>query len=205
MEENIRTAHELGIHHISYYGLTIEKGTVFDDEYKSGQLNLPDDESYKKAFNTIVKTCAEYGYEQYEISNYSKEDYRCRHNLNYWNYGSYLGFGPSAHGAIISRRDSILHAIRYGNIRDVLKYIHSIVTNDSAVDFEENLDSEKINIEKLLLGLRTTDGYKLNDSERNENLRFNKAFHELLQSFINDGFIKSTPDNRIAINREYMV
>jgi putative oxygen-independent coproporphyrinogen III oxidase len=93
---DVRTAVALGPKHISYYQLTLEPGTVFH----SRPPPLPDDEAAWEIQIAGQRLLAEAGYVQYEISAYAREGARCRHNLNYWLFGDYLGVGAGAHGKL---------------------------------------------------------------------------------------------------------
>jgi putative oxygen-independent coproporphyrinogen III oxidase len=93
---DIDTAAALNPPHLSWYQLTIEPNTLFH----SRPPQLPDDEALWHIYEQGQKKLAALGYEQYEISAYAKPGYQCRHNLNYWQFGDYLGIGCGAHGKI---------------------------------------------------------------------------------------------------------
>ncbi|MCL1051290.1 radical SAM family heme chaperone HemW [Shewanella abyssi] len=93
---DIETAAELAPPHLSWYQLTIEPNTLFH----SKPPQLPDDEKLWQIYEQGQKRLAELGYIQYEISAYAKEGFQCQHNLNYWQFGDYLGIGCGAHGKI---------------------------------------------------------------------------------------------------------
>ncbi|MGZ8226843.1 MAG: radical SAM family heme chaperone HemW [Methylococcaceae bacterium] len=98
-EMDVRTAISLNPKHISFYQLTLEPNTYFH----KFPPKLPDDE----AIFSIQKHCqnlfSDFGYQQYEVSAYSKPGFQCRHNLNYWQFGDYLGIGAGAHGKVTQR------------------------------------------------------------------------------------------------------
>ena len=93
---DIETAAALAPPHLSWYQLTIEPNTLFH----SKPPQLPDDEKLWRIYEQGQKRLAELGYVQYEISAYAKEGFQCQHNLNYWQFGDYLGIGCGAHGKI---------------------------------------------------------------------------------------------------------
>lgn len=99
---DIETAAELAPPHLSWYQLTIEPNTLFH----SKPPQLPDDENLWQIYEQGQKRLAELGYQQYEISAYAKEGFQCRHNLNYWQFGDYLGIGCGAHGKITTLSDN---------------------------------------------------------------------------------------------------
>ncbi len=94
--EDVRTACALHPAHISYYQLTLEPGTVFH----ARPPQLPDEDAAWQIQTAGQELLAETGYVQYEVSAYAREGARCRHNLNYWLFGDYLGIGAGAHGKI---------------------------------------------------------------------------------------------------------
>ncbi|RYV01193.1 YggW family oxidoreductase [Shewanella sp. OPT22] len=93
---DIEKAASLRPPHLSWYQLTIEQNTLFH----SKPPQLPNDEALWKIYEQGQKKLAELGYEQYEISAYAQPGFQCRHNLNYWQFGDYLGIGCGAHGKI---------------------------------------------------------------------------------------------------------
>ncbi len=93
---DLEKAASLGPPHLSWYQLTIEQNTLFH----SKPPQLPDDEALWEIYEQGHKKLADLGYEQYEISAYAKAGFQCRHNLNYWKFGDYLGIGCGAHGKI---------------------------------------------------------------------------------------------------------
>ncbi|WP_299807998.1 radical SAM family heme chaperone HemW [uncultured Shewanella sp.] len=99
---DIETAAELAPPHLSWYQLTIEPNTLFH----SKPPQLPDDENLWQIYEQGQKRLAALGYQQYEISAYAKEGFQCRHNLNYWQFGDYLGIGCGAHGKITQLDDN---------------------------------------------------------------------------------------------------
>jgi putative oxygen-independent coproporphyrinogen III oxidase len=94
--EDVRIACALGPAHISYYQLTLEPGTVFH----ARPPRLPDEDAAWQIQTAGQRLLAEAGYVQYEISAYAREGMRCRHNINYWLFGDYLGIGAGAHGKL---------------------------------------------------------------------------------------------------------
>ena len=94
---DVRQALECGATHLSFYELTIEEGTAF---YKREPEGLPDNDAAAEMGETVQSLLAEAGFEHYEVSGYAKPGRRCRHNLNYWRFGDYIGIGAGAHGKI---------------------------------------------------------------------------------------------------------
>lgn len=99
-EESLRTIAELSPEHISAYSLIVEPGTPFAEQ----KLDLPDEDTEREMYARTAEILAEYGFFQYEISNYAKPGFACRHNIGYWKRTDYLGFGPSAASLFGNRR-----------------------------------------------------------------------------------------------------
>jgi len=174
---------DLGVKHISAYCLTIEQNTVFNHLEKKGELELPRDEESLEQFNYLVKTLAENGYEQYEISNFAKPGYISKHNSAYWQGKSYLGVGPSAHSY---DGDS-----RSWNIRNNTQYIRSLQNNELPLETEMLTFRDKFN-DYVLTGLRTKWGLLKSDLPGLLELIDHSEFSQILESQISKGYIKET-------------
>ena len=104
-ERDIERAIALGPEHLSAYELTIEPGTAFHARQARGELDgLPDEETALRMWEIRDTALSKAGYERYEISNFAKPGFACRHNLNYWRRGDYLGIGAGAHSLIEGER-----------------------------------------------------------------------------------------------------
>lgn len=113
---DVRTAIALGPTHLSFYQLTLEPNTLFH-KYPP---RLPEDDAVWAIQRDCQALLAERGYQQYEVSAYAREGFRCRHNLNYWRFGDYLGIGAGAHGKLtdlktgaVTRTWKIKHPAHY--------------------------------------------------------------------------------------------
>ena len=110
-EKTLKTVAELRPEHISAYSLIIEKGTPFYEKYGEGERaearrkrELPDEDTERLMYQFTKNILADYGYHRYEISNYAKEGYECRHNLGYWDRIEYLGIGTGAASLMDNQR-----------------------------------------------------------------------------------------------------
>src|SRR5699024_8748009 len=110
-EVSLHTIAKLEPEHISAYSLIVEPGTPFAER----NLDLPDEETERRTYDRTGEILGEYGYTQYEISNYAKPGRECRHNIGYWKRTNYLGFGPGA--------ASLLGSLRFTNTTDMKKYL----------------------------------------------------------------------------------
>ncbi len=150
MIRNASTAVSLGVEHISCYDLTIAEGTVFGKRFEKNELNLPDENALIEARTAIDAILENAGFERYEISNYAKEGYRCRHNLHYWHNEPYIGIGPAAVGRF---KD-----FRYQNAASIDKYIDEISDRKKWHEIAEQMDDYDDAFDSLMLGTRLSEG-----------------------------------------------
>ncbi len=153
--------------HISVYSLIIEEGTNFYKKYEKGEIEDFDEELYVKMYRFAKEYLSDNSYEQYEISNFSKKDFQCRHNIKYWECEEYFGVGISASG--------YLNEKRYTNMKNFEKYIQVTNNNILPIDFQERLTKVDIFNEKIMLGLRMDKGidFSLIDNIEDEVLKKN--------------------------------
>lgn len=140
---------DLGIPHISAYGLKVEKGTPLWDTV-SGGAALPDDDACADMYDRVCEMLEKYGIKRYEISNFAKAGFECRHNINYWKAGKYRGFGAAAH--------SYIGNVRFYNTSDIEKYIGGLTAEGKS-----ELSREETEFEYIMLNLRLTKGFSLNE------------------------------------------
>jgi len=153
-QRDIERAIALGVEHISYYQLTLEPNTVFFARPPSG---LPDDDRSYALQETSFQRLSAAGYERYEVSAFCQPGQACRHNLNYWSFGDYLGVGAGAHGKITDSG---------GRIRRTLKTAHpaSYLREASGEGIRRQtraLDGDDIAFEFMLNALRLEAGFSL--------------------------------------------
>lgn len=136
--------------HISAYELSVEKGTPLSHMLAEGKVMIPGDDDKIAMYELVSDLLAGKGYLHYEISSYSRKGYHCRHNMNYWMRGQYLGFGASAH--------AFIRETRLRNTPDISGYIRLMEEKGRAVVEEIALtDLDRIN-EEIFLRLRTDRG-----------------------------------------------
>jgi oxygen-independent coproporphyrinogen-3 oxidase len=150
-ETSLQAAIELSPTHISCYDLIIEPQTPFARQYQPGDAPLPCDETAAQMYRTAQKLLTEAGYEHYEISNYGRPGYRCRHNLTYWHNLPYYGFGMGA--------ASYLAGYRFTRPRKTKEY-YQWVQEGCNGQVELTSDIDRL-LETLMLGLRLQQGVDL--------------------------------------------
>lgn len=139
--------------HLSVYSLSVDEGSLFKQELEAGRFSPPDDDLAADMYESAAAMLADAGYRRYEISNFALPGSECRHNLNYWERGEYLGFGPAAW--------SFMQGRRYYNIADCGEYARRMASGISAVAGSDIPGQEQASRETLLLSLRTAKGLDL--------------------------------------------
>lgn len=154
-QETLRRAVELAPDHISAYGLKLEEGTALAAQVVTGQAILPDEAAEEAMYDYLNAYLPRQGFHRYEISNYARPGKECRHNLKYWRYLPYRGFGVAAH--------SFDGRARFANTEDVSFYCTRQLAGQSAETFRETLPESDQLAEYAFLALRTTEGLLAGD------------------------------------------
>ena len=153
--ETLRRAVATNVEHLSCYSLTIEPGTHFGALAARGLLEVPTDDAQADLMDAAAEILGAAGLERYEVSNWAKPNFECRHNLNYWRGGDYLAAGCGAHGHWNGRR--------WWNARDAKTYIAQMSSHGHAREGEETLDARERLSERVALGVRCREGFDLDD------------------------------------------
>jgi oxygen-independent coproporphyrinogen-3 oxidase len=157
-EDTLDAAIKLKPEHVSAYSLSLDAGSQFMREAKAGEFALPEEEICAAMYERAVIKLTNAGYGRYEISNFSQPGYECRHNMNYWDRGEYLGLGPGAWSFISGRR--------YANIADTMEYVQRLSSGRTVIEDQEIVGSRSSAMETVLLSLRTTQGLELSRFEQ---------------------------------------
>ena len=169
-QANLDAALALAPEHLSCYGLKLEPGTRMYKEYYGSSI-LPDDDAQADMYFYAVETLEQFGYHQYEISNFCRKGLYSRHNTKYWTGGEYLGFGPSASSDFAGKRFTM--------VRDLQAYIRGIQTGGNIMEDVQEIPLRERAGEYLMLRLRTTAGIYAEEYERTFLLPF-KPLEEVL-------------------------
>jgi oxygen-independent coproporphyrinogen-3 oxidase len=137
------------IQHLSAYGLALAPGSPLLSRYPRGDGAYPDEELYLAMYEQLVAITEQHGFVQYEISNFSRPGFQCRHNLTYWDNEEYFGFGLGAHRYV--------QGVRSSNFRSLPRYMRDCLSND----LEERIDAGTRAREAIFLGLRKRAGIDL--------------------------------------------
>ena len=175
--ETIGEALQLNPQHISSYALTIEEKTVFGNWAARGKIKAVDEDAAALQLQILVDTLENHGYDQYEVSNFSKAGFQSKHNSNYWKNKKYLGVGPSAH--------SYNGSSRQYNISNNHQYVHSIQSMKIPASTEILTREDKIN-EYLLTSLRTAWGVNLTKLKQDFELDLEMTHEQYLRIVVNN-------------------
>ena len=190
---SVRQAIDLQPQHISAYGLTYEEGTRLWHQRERGEVTEVPEEQCLEMYRVLVDMLQAAGYEHYEISNFAKPGYRSRHNSSYWNDTPYLGLGAAAH--------SYDGRVRRYNPHDLQRYISKITAGETAFEQEELTSWERYD-ERVMLGLRTSDGV---DAERLRQDFGDDAWQHFTgeaSKHITAGHLRVTRDHRYVLTRD---
>ena len=187
--ENLRMVAALGPEHISAYSLIIEEGTPFSRK----KLDLPDEDTEYRMYEDVAVVLKEYGYHQYEISNYAKAGCECRHNEGYWQRKDYLGLGLGA--------ASLLGKERFSNTSDMQEYLKNSSAPEKIQKNWELLTREDEMAEFMFLGLRMTQGVSKKEFQEYFGTAIENIYGEVLKKYKKQGLLLEE-SGRIFLSRE---
>ena len=191
--QDLETLISLNVTHISAYNLTVEEKTVLHKLVKEKKQLMPDQDICNDAYDLLVQTLKLAGYEQYEVSNFSKKGFQSRHNSAYWHRAPYLGIGPSAHSFNGQKT-------RSWNVSNNRQYIKQIDSGICTFETEELTDLDIAN-EIILLGTRTKKGVSINKVLKYLNTQQKDVFLKQLDELKKKRFI-ITDDDHLYVNED---
>lgn len=153
LKETLTEAFSLDITHYSAYSLIIEPKTVFYNLLQKGKLPTPGEDIEAEMYELLMEEMEKHGFNQYEVSNFSKQGFESKHNLTYWNNDFYYGFGAGAH--------SYLNGWRRSNTGPLKKYIDQIKNGNLPVFQEHQVTKSEQMEEEMFLGLRKSSGVSI--------------------------------------------
>ncbi|MSP20774.1 MAG: coproporphyrinogen III oxidase [Alphaproteobacteria bacterium] len=193
-----------GTDHLSVYQLTIEEGTRFYDKALEGNLVVPDEDVQADLYDITQELCDAAGLPAYEISNHARAGSECRHNLTYWRSGDWVGIGPGAHGRLTQAGGRV--ATRA--IRSPEGWLSAVETAGSGAEPDEALDSDAALRERVLMGLRLSEGLDATAFQRAVGFPVQQVFAPALDGLVADGFViwdgdtvRATERGRLVLNR----
>ncbi len=194
-ELTLRNVLRLQPDHMSCYGLKVEENTPLW-QYKDA-ANLPSDEVQAEMYLRTVKLLAEAGFAQYEVSNFARPGYECRHNLKYWLGDEYIGFGPAAASDFAGKR--------YTNRPDIQNYIRGLLKQDVPILSEcDTIPPRERAGEYVMLRLRTTHGIAAEEYEKNYLMPFQPLLDVILP-LAERGLLKQEKDRWVLTPTGFLV
>ena len=221
-EQSLRQVAGLGVEHISAYSLILEEGTpladrvdvatgtvdfvpvkysdsgdaLYRDKIYRPRCNIPSEEEEREMFEMTADILAEYGLEQYEISNYAKPGYACRHNVGYWTGVPYLGFGLGAASYLAGEQG----ACRYRNTADMAEYLRDSGEPAKLQREVQELSPDDLCAEFMILGLRMTGGVSAEEFRRRFGKSLEAAVGDVIEKHVETGLLARAGD-RICLTR----
>lgn len=182
IKRNLEIVKDLPINHISTYGLQVEVGTYLYHLVQKNLISIPSESIDELMYDTMMEGLKELGFERYEISNFAKDNSYSRHNLKYWHYVDYLGFGAGAH--------SFYDGIRRSNIRNVMPYIQSVDRYIMPTIDTETITVERAQEDFCFLALRTKWGLDDQKFEDRFGVSVHNLFGNILEELVTKGLLE---------------
>ena len=195
-EENIKSALDLNIQHISAYHLTIEPNTLFKKWWQQNKITLPDDDESLNQFNLLKELTQKNGFLHYEISNFAKDGFLSLHNTNYWMGKKYLGLGPSAHSYNLSSRQ--------WNISNLQVYLSEISKGILPNEIENLSLNEKYN-DYILVSMRTMWGADIQKIENEFGASYKHHFLNKQKKYFEKGLLKKSGNRFILSDKALFI
>lgn len=198
-EETLRHVSFLNPEHLSCYSLKLEEGTKLHAMHQEGMLKLPDEDEDREMYHQAAALLAQYGYHQYEISNFAKEGFECRHNLVYWHNREYLGLGAGSHSKLDGRR--------FWNYKELGRYIGCVDAGYFPIEDGEEINRDEDMWETVFLGLRLNEGLSVKAFEARYDVSFTHRYGPKIDKLaeqglveLRDGFVRLTSKGRDLSN-----
>lgn len=195
LEESLQKVIKLKPNHISLYSLILEEGTKLEKMVSENIVKLPEEDMEREMYWKTKRILEKNGYNHYEISNFAKEGYKSKHNMNCWSQKEYLGFGVAAH--------SYVNRKRYCNINNIEEYVSNIKkgkieNNRTVCEIQNKIDEQK---EFMMLGLRKIDGIDIQEFKNKfvENPIY--VFHKELEKLVNEDLVEIDLDKIKLTNK----
>jgi oxygen-independent coproporphyrinogen-3 oxidase len=191
--ENLATATRLDIQHISAYSLTYEKNTPLEKSKLSGNIKNINEDTDREMYETAIKTLPAGGFEHYEISNFARAGFKCRHNLAYWKNEQYLGIGPAAASSVGN--------FRFENINDIEKYVQRIKQNEDAADEKIIITAPEKAAQTAVLNLRLTEGINLTEYKQKTGFDIYELFKISIEKNLKSNLLQ-LKDNNLSLTED---
>ena len=193
---NLQTAIALPITHLSAYSLILERGTILNKLVLDKKVVLQDEDYDAELHEMTIEFLNRNNFVQYEVSNFALKGFECRHNLAYWQYKNYLGFGTSAH--------SFVNGKRWWNYSPLKFYVDSVTQKENAVIGEEILSEQQMKEEFIMLALRSK-GLNVNEFNEKFGLDWYKKKKNQIETYLENLFLADRNDILSLTPKGYVV
>lgn len=201
--DTVDEINRLNLKHVSMYSLKLEEGTKFDEMYEDGSLILPSEDEEREMYHAGVEKLKEYAYNQYEISNFSKEGKESKHNLLYWEIDDYIALGIGSSGFVDN--------IRYVNHQNINEYRKSIDKSERPIESSEIIEASEQLYEAIILGLRLNKGVNVEILKEKTGLDMDLIYKEEIEKnlqsnlLIKEGLVYKLSKHGIDISNQVFV
>lgn len=175
-QHNLETIAAMAPEHISAYSLIIEEGTPFFEKYGEREDLLPSEDEEREMYHLTKELLQKAGYNRYEISNYAKPGYECRHNISYWKRIDYIGFGLGA--------ASLIEEVRHTNYSDMSEYIRRLKEKNIPVEDTEKLLKNSQMEEMMFLGFRMIEGVSYKEFKEKFKVEMKSVYGDVIEKFL---------------------
>ena len=193
---NLKQAVQLPIKHISTYSLILERGTILNKMILDGKVKMQDEDHDADLYETTIDFLTQNGFYQYEVSNFTKPGFECKHNNAYWHYYDYLAFGTSAH--------SFIGGKRWWNYSSLKRYISEVEKSGNAIAGSEKLSEEQIHNEYVMLALRSS-GIEMNEYQKKFGSNWINKNYSYLKKLKDDNLIFYDDEHIRLTNKGYVL
>ncbi|WP_404784203.1 radical SAM family heme chaperone HemW [Altericista sp. CCNU0014] len=193
-EDSLNAAIALAPQHLSAYDLVLEPGTVFGKRFDPGEGPLPSDNTTAQMYRLASQALQASGYEHYEISNYARPGFECRHNLVYWRNASYYGFGMGAASYVRGQRFS-----RPRSRESYAQWLVNYIEQGGPIDAPVTSANDRL-FETFMVGLRRTQGVALNALAQNFGTAFIEPLLQRLKPYRDNGWVELTPNGDLRLS-----
>ncbi|MEG0864598.1 MAG: radical SAM family heme chaperone HemW [Clostridia bacterium] len=200
--ESIETVSALQPEHISAYSLILEEKTPLFDMVERGTVTMPEDDLAGEMFARGIEGLNARGYQQYEVSNFAKQGYACKHNMGYWQGAWYLGLGLAAHSMLPPENAEAAEPalrLRRANTCDMHTYLTALHEDKLPIAQEEHIGAQEAMFETMMLGLRMTAGVSEADFLHTFGKTLQSAYGGVLEGLVADGLALWRGDGRFTL------
>jgi len=197
--DTLRKVCDLGPEHISAYALILEEGTPLFRQVRAGEIQLPDEDAVADMEDAGMAYLKERGYERYEVSNFARPGFACRHNLIYWNDEPYLGFGAAAHSSAKGEGEWL----RWSNTESIPEYFRKLSRGRLPTAETLRISKGEEMFEVVMLGLRKVAGVPRRDFLKRFGVTLEQAFPDAWLNVQSNGWWAEDPA-RYALTEQGM-